>query len=372
MPESIRAFKVELDLNNKQRTRCRQHAGTARFAFNWGLNRKIEAYKKGEKAPNAITLHRELNALKATEFPWMYEVSKCAPQEALRDLDHAFNHFFRRVKAGENQVGFPKFKKRSRGRGSFRLTGTIRVWHDAIQLPRLGRLRLKERGYIPTNAHVLSATVSERAGKWFVSVLVKLQTEEPTRASGDPKGVDVGIKHMATCSDGEHFDNPKALKRHLKKLKRLQRKLSRQVKGSKNYQKTKAKLARLHYRIARIRQDKLHKATTSIVAKTKPDSERPSVVVIEDLNVSGMMKNHNLARAIADVGFYEFRRQLEYKTVWNGEVLLLADRFYPSSKTCSQCGHVKKTLDLSERVYSCEQCGLRIDRDINAAVILRG
>jgi putative transposase len=166
----MRAYKTELDLNNKQRTTCERHAGAARFAYNWGLERKIEAYQATGKSPSAITLHRELNVLKKAEFSWMYEVSKCAPQEALRDLDKAYVNFFRRIKKGEKAKGFPRFKSKKRSRKSFRLNGSIRVVEDSIQLPRLGRLRLKERGYLPIEgaAHVriVSATVSERAGHW--------------------------------------------------------------------------------------------------------------------------------------------------------------------------------------------------------------
>src|SRR6266571_578121 len=174
-----RGYKTELDLNNKQRTACLQHAGTARYAFNWGLARKIEAYKKGEKVPTAIDLHRELNKLKETDFQWMYSVSKCAPQEALRHVDKAYDNFFRKVKLkkqGEykGKLGFPKFKSKKKGIGSFRLTGAIKVFPDAIQLPRLGKLRLKEHDYLPVNGgHILSATISEQAGRWLVSIQVE-------------------------------------------------------------------------------------------------------------------------------------------------------------------------------------------------------
>ena len=171
----LRAFKTELDLSNGQRTACAKHAGAARYAYNWGLARKKEAYRAGLKMPTAIDLHRELNVLKKTELSWMYEASKCAPQESLRNLDEAYVRFFRRVeekKAGKKvKVGFPKFKSKKNGLGSFRLTGAIHIFEDTIQLPRLGRMRLKERGYLPVSGvHILSATVSERGRRWFVSV----------------------------------------------------------------------------------------------------------------------------------------------------------------------------------------------------------
>jgi len=372
----IRGYKTELDLNHAQITACKRHAGAARYAYNWGLRRKQEVYRATGRSISAIDLHKELNALKQTELPWMYEVSKCAPQEALRDLDRAFTHFFRRVrlkKMGQwhGSLGYPQFKSKKKGIGSFRLTGAIHVLENAVQLPRLGRLRLKERGYLPTcGVKIFSATVSERAGRWFVSLQVEQEVAEPQPATGNPIGVDLGIKALAACSDGRPpIENPKALRTHLKKLRRACRRLSRRVKGSKNRAKARQLLARQHYRIANIRQDALHKATSSITAKTKPDGERPHVVVLEDLNVRGMLKNRRLARAISDVGMGEFRRQMAYKTEWSGEIVLIADQWYPSTKRCSGCGHVKETMTLAERVYVCEQegCRLVMDRDLNAA-----
>ena len=208
-----RAFKTELDLGDVQRTACARHAGAARYAYNWGLARKIAAFKAGQKTPTAIDLHRELNALKKPELGWMYEVSKCAPQEALRNLDRAFDHFFQRVrehKAGKPvKAGYPRFKSKKRGRGSFRLTGVIRVFDDAIQLPRLGRLRLKERGYLPASGvRVLSATVSEQAGRWFVSLQVEIELPAAVGDAGKPvAGVDLGIAALATVSDGMVVEN---------------------------------------------------------------------------------------------------------------------------------------------------------------------
>jgi len=368
--EITRGYKVELDVNNGQRTLLLQCAGVARWAWNWGLAHRKAEYASVGKSSNAIEQHRQLNALKALEYPWLYNYSKCIPQEALRNLDKAYQNFFRRVKNGEKKVGFPEFKSRKRGIGSFRLTGTIRVENARIKLPRIGWLRLKEHNYIPTEGiHILSATVSEKAGRWFVSVQCREEIEV-TQAAGEPIGVDLGVKEMAICSDGQRFENPKALRKSQRKLKRLQRELSRREKGGQNWKKTKAKIAEMHYCIANIRKDALHKATFSICAKTKPDEERPSVVVIENLNVSGMLKNHCLAQAIADVGFAEFRRQLEYKTAWLGEELLTADRFFPSSKLCRHCGCINDSLTLSDRTWTCD-CGAVLDRDLNAAINLK-
>lgn len=363
----LRAFKTELDLNNAQKTACARHAGAARYAYNWGLARKKEAFANGQKTPSAIDLHRELNALKKAELIWMYEVSKCAPQEALRDLDNAFAHFFRRVKekkVGKNvKVGFPRFKSKKNGLGSFRLTGAIHVFEKSIQLPRLGVLRLKERGYLPQAVHILNATVSEKAGRWFVSVQVEMDIPDPELTEKPVAGVDLGINRMAQVSDGMHFENPRALKSALTKLKRMQRVVSRRQKGSANRKKAVRQLAKAHFRVANIRKNALHQAT-SLLTKTK------SAIVLENLNVSGMVKNHHLAQAITDVGMYEFRRQVIYKGAWYSCKVLLADRFYPSTKRCSQCGQVKLAMGLDERRYECECCGLAMDRDWNAAINL--
>jgi putative transposase len=327
-----RAFKYELDPNNQQRTKLSQHAGGARFAYNWGLEQRIELYRQNQdkkRFTSAITQHRELNRLKKTVFPWMYEVSKCAPQEALRDLERAFKNFYRGLKSGK-RVGFPRFKKRG-VHDSFRLTGTIRFVDRMIQLPRLGRIRLKEKRKSYFKGRILSATVTRRANRWYVSVTVEMEIAIPEPPSGGPVGVDLGVKTLATLSNGTTYSN-----------------------------RARLGLARLHLRIFNIRQDTLHKITTYL-------AKNHSQIVIEDLCVSGMLRNRKLSRAIADVGFYEFRRQLEYKCEWYGSELVVAPRFFPSSKKCSACGNIKKELTLSNRVYVCTECGLEMDRDLNAA-----
>src|SRR6516225_8881320 len=362
-----RAYKTELELNHQQITACKRHAGAARWAYNWGLARKQEAYRVTGQSPSAIDLHRELNALKQTEVPWLYEVSKCAPQEALRNLDAAFSHFFRRCQLKKQgtlrgKVGYPQPKTKKRGLGSFRLTGSIAVCADAIQLPRLGRLRLKERSYLPTTAKIRSATVSEQAGHWYVSVLVEQAHVAPVNR-GPVVGVDLGVKSLVTLSDGTTEPNPRHLRTSLKKLTRLQRTVSRRQKGSRNRRKAVRRLATLHRRIAHQRANTLHQFTSRL-AKTK------SVVVIEDLNVAGMLKNHHLAQAIGDVGWGEFRRQLTYKAAWYGCGVLVASRWEPSSKTCSGCGWVDEDLTLADRMFCCEDCGQVLDRDLNAAIKL--
>ena len=366
----LRAFKTELDLNNRQKTACARHAGAARYAYNWGLARKIAAYRNGEKVHTAIDLHRELNVLKKTELVWMYAVSKCAPQEALRDLDRAYAHFFRRVKekkAGKMvKVGFPRFKSKKHGVGGFRLTGAIHIFEKVIQLPRLGVLRLKESGYLPTEGvKVLSATVSERAGRWFVSIQVEMEIPDPDPEGKPVAGIDLGLTRLATVSDGTAFENPRALKSNLGRIKRLQRVVSRRQPGSANRRKAIARLARTHQRVANIRKDALHQVTSRL-ARTK------AAVVLEDLNVSGMLRNHHLAQAIADVGWYEFRRQMTYKGAWYGCQIFLADPYFPSTRRCSGCGNIKADMALSQRQYVCEACGLSLDRDLNAAHNLEG
>jgi putative transposase len=362
-----RGYKTELDLNKAQTTACLQHAGTARFAYNWGLKRYQEEYAAGRKTPTAISLHKELNAKKKTDFPWMYNVSKCAPQEALRNLEKAFKDFFNNVKKKKSgkfkgKLGYPKIKTKKKGIGSFRLTGAIHVHEKHIQLPRLGRLLLKEANYLPTEAgHILSATVSEKAGRWFVSVQVEEEVADPIPATGSVLGVDLGIKTLATTSEAEAFENPQALRKNLKQLARLGRRHSRKKKGSKNRKKSARKLARMHARIARIRANALHQATNAI-AKTKP-----RVIVLEDLNVKGMMKNRKLSRAVGDVGMYEFKRQITYKAEKYGSTVNTVSRWFPSSKTCSCCGWVDEDQDLGDRVFVCERCGYLADRDYNAA-----
>ncbi len=248
--EQLKAYKVELDPNNKQITQFRKNCGAARYAFNFALQKKKEAFESEEKikTPNSIELSRELNKLKGTdELPWAYDVSKCSFQEGLRDCDKAFQNFFRRCKQGKGPKGFPRWKSKRNDKQSFRLAGTIKVLGDRIQLPRLGKIKLKEVGYLPEKSRILSATVSSKAGKWFVSILVK-EDIELLDLSDKVVGVDLGIKDMATCSDGQIFQNPKALKSNLKRIKRLQRRYSKKKKGSNNKQKLKVKLQKAHYK----------------------------------------------------------------------------------------------------------------------------
>lgn len=359
----LRAYKTELDPNNKQRTFFRRCAGTARFVFNWALADRQMKYRNGEKT-SQYDQRRRFNAIKDEQCPWVREVPYAVTEAAFANCDAAFQNFFRRVKNGE-KPGYPKFKRRGQ-HDSFQLRNT-QIDHDRIRLTQIGWVRLKERGYIPVGAarYGVYATVSERAGRWFISVLVEEELPDPIDQNEFVIGVDFGIKYLAVCSDGMIFENPRALYEAERRLKRLQRELSRRQRGSKNREKTRRKLARQHARIANIRNHTLHQVSHYVTTKV-----RPRMVVIEDLNISGMMQNHHLARAISDVGMAELRRQIEYKGAWYGVGVVIADRWYPSSKTCSNCGSVKPMLTLSERLYVCEECGLIVDRDLNAALNL--
>lgn len=352
-----RAYRYELDLNNEQMTKCFQFAGVARWAYNYGLQKKIEARAVGAKPPTAFDIGKEIVRLKHTTHPWLRDVSKSVPQAALANLDRAFANLF----DPQMKVKHPKFKSRKNGIGGFRLTSiTIRAIDKTVTLPRLGTLRTKHETAV--EGRILSATVKERAGRWFVTFCVEKDIAVPVN-DGPPIGVDLGITTLATMSDGTTCENPKALGTKLKKLRRLQRSLCRRQKGSKRREKMKQRIATLHYRIANVRSDTLHKLTSRL-------AKNHGAIGIEDLNVLGLVKNHSLARAISDCGWGEFRRQLEYKCLWYGSTLIVHDRFFPSSKTCSRCGHVQDVLPLSQRIYRCEKCGLVIDRDLNAALNL--
>jgi putative transposase len=284
-------------------------------------------------------------------------VSKCAPQQALRNLDVAYKRFFKGLKS-KKKTGFPKRKKKG-NRDSFYLEGSFKIEGTRIKVPKLGWLQCHEN--LP-QAAPKNCVISRRADRWYISFATGKEPK-PTPKIRGIVGVDLGITLLAKLSSGVEFLNPRPLQSNLKRLARYQKKLARQKKGGQNRKKTKAKIARLHARIANIRKDSLHKIT-SYLAKNH------SQIVIEDLNVSGMLKNRKLAAKIADVGFHEFRRQLTYKCAWYGSEIIVVDRWFPSSKTCSACGVVKDKLDLSERIFSCGSCGHTLCRDLNAAINL--
>ena len=357
MPTVQLVHKIALDSTNKQRTLLAKSAGTARFAYNWALNAWKRQYRNGEK-PSEAALRRQLNAIKGTDYPWMFEVPKAAPQQAVKNLGDAFKRFF------QGKSAYPRFKKKFVD-DSFRADngpGTFDVQGKWIRLPRIGWIRTREP--LRFSGKLKRVVVSRTADRWFASVLVEMDTNQPDRENQAIGGVDLGVKALATLPDGTTFESPKALERNLKKLRRLSKAHSRKKSGSKNKRKSAARLARLHRRIANIRADALHKLTSELV-------RRYGVIGIEDLNVSGMMQNDRLARHIADVGFHAFRRQLDYKAELYGTRIVVADRFHASSKTCSACGSKNETLRLSDRAWTCRSCGTSHDRDANAAANLQ-
>jgi len=362
-----RAYKTELKPNNKQCILLEKSTGVARFAYNLGLAERIALYEREKKNLTAIDQHKLLCARKKEEFPWMYEVSKCAPQLALVNLDKAFKSFFRGLKKGK-KIGFPKFKSKHKSTISFHLdNNSFKVTYDRIMVAKIGPIKLKEKGYLPIdNVKYNSLTVSKVAGKWFVSVQVEQEIADIVNKPETVLGVDVGIKTLATCSNGIIFKNNKYLKKSRKRLAHAQKNLARKKfdkktkRSSNNRYKLKLKVQKIYNKISNQRKDVIHKMT-SILARTKP-----RYIALEDLNVSGMMKNHKLAAAIADASFNEINRQLSYKTSWYGGEIIDVDRFYPSSRLCRVCGNIKEDLKLEERVYICE-CGHTEDRDLNAS-----
>lgn len=364
------AFRFELDPNDRQRGVLASHAGAARYAWNWGLERCKRALDEGKRTPSAPALHREWNASKREHAPWWVEVSKSAPQEAFRNLGKALAAFFdsRSGKRAGPRVGFPRFKRKYGCRDTFRLTGTIHVKAKRVQLPRLGLLRVKEstrklmRRLEAGRCRILSATVSRQADRWFVSFTVENQRDDPApRVDTESLGIDLGISCFAVLSNGERLEAPRPLQRNLRKLQRLSKAHSRKEKGSCNRKRSARRLSRLHAKIANQRSDWLHKVTTRL-------AKSHGRIVVEDLAVANLIRNRRLARHIADQGWGEFRRQLSYKTSWYGSELVVADRFWPSTKRCSACGN-EREIGLDERVYECErgECGLVLDRDLNAA-----
>lgn len=320
------AHKIALDPNNVQATYFARAAGTARFAYNWALaqwQRQYEACKADASLPkpSQMALRRQLNGIKAEQFPWMLEVTKCAPQMAIIQLGAAFKNFF----AG--RAKYPKFRKKSL-HDRFSLTNDqFSIDGSRIRIPHLGWVRMRET--LRFTGKIMSATVSRVADRWFVSIT-----------------------------------GPKAHQALRSRLQRLSRSLSRKVKGSENRKKAKRKLARLHARIGNVRLDAMHQLTTDL-------TRRFHTIGIEDLNVRGMVKNRHLSRAVSDMGFFEFRRQLEYKAAQRGGMVVVAERWYPSSKTCSCCGHKLEVLPLSVRGWTCPACGSTHDRDVNAAINLK-
>mgnify|MGYP000432090757 CR=1 FL=1 len=349
------AHKICLDPTYKQEAYFKKACGIARFAWNWALARWGEKYKAKEKT-SALELKKEFNSMKKTQFPWVYEVTKYACQQPFIYLQTAFQSFF------SKRAKYPKFKKKGT-HDSFYIGGDqLKIIENKVKIPNLGWVRLREN--LRYQGKIKGATVSRIANHWMISVCVETDQKPAQCENQAVVGVDLGIKTLATFSNGTTISNQKPLAKRLKKLKRLQRRLSRMEKGSKNRNKQKDILARQHYKVACKRNDHLHKITTHL-------TENYRYIVIEDLDISEMLKNKRLSRSIADGGWYEFRRQLAYKASLRGNRIFIADQWYASSKKCSGCEYVKKELSLSERIYVCDYCKLSIDRDLNAALNLK-
>ena len=368
----FRSRKIRLEPNNKQESRFNQHAGVARHAYNIGLEFCNLIYEENKMSLSAIDLHKWLVADIKSENPWYYDVSKWTSQQALRNLESAFENFHKlqkphnyslKDKKGRLQ-GFPNFKKKY-VKDKFYLEGNIQIKDGKIKLPKIGWIKLSEK-INPTI--IKNCVVSCIADQWFVSFREEFEPKH-TMKSNEIVGVDLGIKTLATLSNGEVFQNNKPYNKAKSKLRRIDKEVGRRrvanaKNQSENYKKSLAKRARLYAKIANVRKDTLHKLTTYLAKNFE-------TVVIEDLKIKNMVKNHNLASAILDGGFYEFKRQLLYKKEWYGGDVVLADTFFPSSKLCSSCGNKKSDLKLSDRTYKCEVCNLSIDRDLNASLNLK-
>lgn len=346
------AHKIELKLNNKQKTYFSKAAGVARFSYNWALNEWQKEYAEGLK-PSNPSLRRKLNSIKRTEFPWMLEVTKNAPQMAIIQLGQAFKNFFAK------RASYPQFRKKGMHDRFTLSNDQFTVDASRIRIPHLGWVRMRES--LRFAGKILSATISRCAHKWFVSINIKtvksILTENENQVA---VGVDLGLTQFATLSTGEVIEGPKPHKAKINRLKRLSKKLSRKQKDSNNRRKARAKLAKLHYQIANIRKDAIHKLTTKI-------STNFSIIAIEDLHVKGMIRNRKLSRSISDMGFYEFRRQIEYKSLLKKKKVIVADRWFASSRICSRCTVKNTELTLSMREWECLSCGTKHHRDINAA-----
>ena len=352
----VLSHRIALVPTAAQEVLLRQAVGVSRFAYNWALAEWKRQYQAREK-PSEAALRRQLNSIKRQQFPWMLLVPKSVPQQAIKNCGAAFQRFFRK------QGRYPKFKKKG-VRDAARLDngpGTFAFDGQRVRLPVIGWVKLREE--LRFSGRALSTTVRRVADRWFVSVPIEVDLPEAVRESQAAVGIDLGVSTAATLSSGEKLPGPKALHAHLERLQRLSRWHSRKQKGSNNRGKSSMRLARLHARISNVRQNWLHQTTTRLVR------EFP-LIGIEDLNVRGMMANEKLARNIVDIGFHEFRRQLEYKAMLYGAKLVTASRWFPSSKVCSECGLISDELPLSIRDWSCE-CGAFHDRDINAARNLR-
>lgn len=349
------AHTIRLYPNSTQETFFRKACGCARVAYNYGLAEYQKQKKDGLK-PKILEIKKQFNQEKKTLYPWMAETNKDANQQPFANLQTAFTKYFKK------QGRYPRFKKKGVKDSFYISNDKFGIDDNKFWIPKLGWVNGAES--LRFSGKINSATIKRKANYWFIVISVITEIKPKTCENQTVVGVDLGLKILATLSDGKIIESQKPLRSKLNRLKILQRWASRKVKGSSNRRKANQRVAKVHYEIACLRRNTLDKLTTYLCKNYK-------TIVIEDLNVSAMLKNHKLALSIADLGFGEFRRQLEYKSKIYGNKLVVADRWFPSSKMCSGCGVVKETLLMSERVYVCERCGLIIDRDQNASINLR-
>ena len=382
MKKLKRAYKVEINPTDEQKSKIHQTIGVSRFIYNFYIARNKEIYHREGKFISGMDFSKWLNKEyipNNQDKKWIKEVSSKATKQAIMNGDKAFRDFFKGAK------GFPRFKKKkNQDVKAYFPKNNKTDWtieRHRVKIPTLGWIRLKEFGYIPVNSIVKSGTVSQKADRYYVSILVEENDKKVYKSTNEGVGIDLGVKEFVVCSDGIKFKNinkTSTVKKIEKKLKREQRKLSRKYESLKirnknikegratrqNIQKQVVKVQKLHQRLTNIRTDYINKIVSSII------KQKPSYITIEDLAVSNLMKNKHLSKAIASQKFFEFKTKLTVKCKENDIELRIVDRFYPSSKTCSQCGKVKKDLKLSDRIYKCD-CGLAIDRDLNASINLK-